>query len=728
MLCLPIMAGERSEQQMLEAAARVLFKQPLARSVSEQGPEMTLHIVQRRSAVTIVGSDSGGFALVSNDVSQRPVLGYSHEGVFASEGDMPCGLKWYLDALDESLSKQPSSRAAILPNADVKPFVEPLIETDWWQVSPYNDWLPSYTNEDGMTKHFYTGCAMTAAAQLMYYYKYPQKPHGQIAYSFAPFEDGHPVQISCNLDTIFFNWNRIAARYNDHRSGDEQENIEVARLFYAIGNAWHAQYKPSGTVNGINYFYPFYSNFDYAHDCIERLYDNYNGQLWMDILFEELSCGHPVIYRGEPSAPDNDVAGHVFIVDGYDVNGLIHVNWGWGRVRGFDGYFSIDALVPNGYNHDFTAAQAMFAYIRPEGMPLSMKEIVVSTPGTLGHMLSCRPHDTRLKISGQLNVDDLQTLKQLGQHIRGSDGLICAELTHLDLSEAILPDDALPERAFESCTALLDVVLPASLKTIGNQAFIGCYNLTHISMPSGLLSVGDFAFLNCSNLTDIVIPRDVETIGRAAFGNCTSNEAFVVEGGNSHFSTIDGILTNAEGTKLICFPAKREEASIPESIDTIGQFAFRASKYLTKLHIPATIRVIEEYAFMSCISLTQLDIEEGLEEIGAYAFYGCNAMTDVYCLVAKPIRLGNYVFAQADLSTVTLHVPQDCRSAYQSSTGWNQFGTIVEDLPNSVGSITIERISTNSKSYDLMGRPFDARNHRPQGIVIEQNRLIIKKK
>ena len=651
-LCLQATAGERKEQQLLDAAARVLCTNAPSKMLRDCG-RPNLRIVQRREAVTIVASDEGGFALMSNDDRQRPVLGYSREGRFNPD-ELPCSLQWYLQSLDISLKSQlpdgGSTSAVIRPGNGVKPQVDPLIDTDWYQGTPFNDWCPTYVDGKGNLRHYALDCSNTATMQIMYYHHCPDVGCGETAYTYESDVDGQTVSVACRFDTVRFEWDKMAVHYDKRRSSDEAANEVAARVGIAICTASKMHYKREGSLMGYGKHRALMNYFGYSPDIQVIYRNNYDDNLWMHIVFDELSCGRPVYYHG--TTPTGGI-GHAFIIDGYDADGLVHINWGWGNNSYYDGYFDINILMPNDFDEGFSTIQEMMVYIRPEGQPLSMTQLTVSTPGTLASLLGDYPQHTRLKISGQLNADDLETLKQLGQRVIGSNGQIVRELTHLDLSEATVPGDTLAESAFESCSALLDVVLPNSLRAIGERAFLDCRSLVHIGMPSGLRAIGQFAFLNCLELRGIVIPRSVETIGNSAFSACIANDAFTVESGSQHFATIDGMLTNAAMNRLVAFPCKRSGVEIPAQIDSIGSFAFRYCVYLKEVRIPSNVKVVSDYAFMNC-RMNSVSVSEGVERILNGAFYNCDSLTAIH-LPASIDSIGRRLFVECDnLQQVTM--------------------------------------------------------------------------
>jgi hypothetical protein len=70
--------------------------------------------------------------------------------------------------------------------------------------------------------------------------------------------------------------------------------------------------------------------------------------------------------------------------------------------------------------------------------------------------------------------------------------------------------------------SLVDVTLPDSVASIGNNSFAGCLNLTNISLGNGIRTIGDFAFNNCLSLTNVMLPASVLALRDETFANCVS--------------------------------------------------------------------------------------------------------------------------------------------------------------------------------------------------------------
>jgi hypothetical protein len=166
---------------------------------------------------------------------------------------------------------------------------------------------------------------------------------------------------------------------------------------------------------------------------------------------------------------------------------------------------------------------------------------------------------------------------------------------------------------------------------IGDGAFDGCSSLTGITLPAGVTVIGDYAFSGCSSLTGITIPASVTTIGYAAFDGCSSLTAITVDAGNRQYRDINGILFSKDGKTLMCYPAGKTCTSytIPDGVTAIGHGAFDGCSSLTGITLPDGVTAIGDYAFFDCSSLTGITLPDGVTAIGYMAFSGCSSLADI---------------------------------------------------------------------------------------------------
>ncbi|WP_444382283.1 leucine-rich repeat protein [Prevotella sp.] len=202
--------------------------------------------------------------------------------------------------------------------------------------------------------------------------------------------------------------------------------------------------------------------------------------------------------------------------------------------------------------------------------------------------------------------------------------------------------------AFFWCESLTSINIPNSVTTIGNGAFSRCSSLISINIPNSVTTIGNGAFSRCSSLISINIPNSVTTIGRGAFSRCNSltsitipNSVVTIIGnpfyfwyGNLYneskaFIYEDHVLFNKNKTTLIAYIAREKNYTIPNSVTTIGEGAFKGCHFLTSIKIPNSVTTIGEGAFNGCYSLTSINIPNSVTTIGKLAFNGCYSLTSI---------------------------------------------------------------------------------------------------
>ena len=110
------------------------------------------------------------------------------------------------------------------------------------------------------------------------------------------------------------------------------------------------------------------------------------------------------------------------------------------------------------------------------------------------------------------------------------------------------------------------------------------------------------------------------------FYRCSSLTSIEVDENNSNYSSTNGILFNKEKTRLILYPdgKKNTEYTVPSSVTSIGDSAFRECRSLSSIEIPEGVTSIGAYAFCECTSLSSIEIPSSVTSIGSDAFRGAN--------------------------------------------------------------------------------------------------------
>ena len=160
-----------------------------------------------------------------------------------------------------------------------------------------------------------------------------------------------------------------------------------------------------------------------------------------------------------------------------------------------------------------------------------------------------------------------------------------------------------------------DVVIPASINYFGED------------FP--VVSIRKSAFWGYSGLTTITLPESVTSIGDRAFSSCVNLEEIIVSANNPVYSSLDGVLYNKDKTELLKWPDKKLSVTIPESVTSIGDWAFSYCISLTSMTIPESVTSIGVGAFSYCSGLTSMTIPESVTSIGDEAFSYCSGLTSI---------------------------------------------------------------------------------------------------
>ncbi len=239
-------------------------------------------------------------------------------------------------------------------------------------------------------------------------------------------------------------------------------------------------------------------------------------------------------------------------------------------------------------------------------------------------------------------------------------------------------------------------IIPNTVTAIGKNAFEYCFGMTSIDIPNSVVSIGDFAFFKCSDLTSVIIPNSVTFIGKRLFGMCYDLRSISVDSGNPRYDSrnnCNAIIETASNTLIVgC-----QTSTIPNTVASIGEYAFQLVSGLTSIDIPNSVTTIMDNAFDDCYRLTSLTIGNSVRFIGNYAFYRCTRLSDVYCFIDNPstVSMGNSVFrlSSSSYSSRTLYVPHGTADAYQADSRWYPyFGQIVEMEPETglIGDVNLD--------------------------------------
>lgn len=276
-----------------------------------------------------------GYVIVSGDDEMTELVGYAENGFFDAE-NVPPQMQLWLDGYAEYVAAVQSGKAKarkILLSDSPSVVVEPLVTTKWNQDAPFNNFAPEYTDDNNNTQRCATGCAATAMAQIMKFHNWPEQGVGHYSYEHQSFGT-----ISSNFSEHVYDWTNMIDRYNNGEYSNVQADA-VALLMKDCGVSLNMNYGPVSGASIYSYTPAFKNYFRYSSRTVNR--SGCETAEFTKIITDELQEGRPIIYCGT-----GEDGGHAFVVDGYDTNYFLHVNWGWGGYS--DGYFDMNYMDPTG--------------------------------------------------------------------------------------------------------------------------------------------------------------------------------------------------------------------------------------------------------------------------------------------------------------------------------------------------------------------------------------------
>ncbi len=226
-------------------------------------------------------------------------------------------------------------------------------------------------------------------------------------------------------------------------------------------------------------------------------------------------------------------------------------------------------------------------------------------------------------------------------------------------------------QSFFQCKALTGVTMQNGVKTIGEEAFYGCEKLASVSLPLSLTSIGNWAFGYCTSLTGITLPAGVTSIGTVDFFNsggnslfhyCSNLAAINVDGANTAFSSVAGVLYDKAQTKMIrCPEGKTGALALPSTVKETVPLSALNCKKLTGVTLSSKVATIGMDSFAFCVGLTSVTLPASVKKIDARGFSDCTKLKEAHFLGNAP-TLGNDVFYAAASGFTVYYLP--------GKTGW----------------------------------------------------------
>ncbi len=262
-----------------------------------------------------VGKDEQRFVIVSGESRMNEVVGYGRLTT-GNAASLPPQVHALLQQYTETVRQVRAGQqpAATAPK-NLRRYVEPLIDAQWGQSYPYNSKTPRVGG-----KPTYTGCVATAAAQFLYFYKWPLQRPSLYVRSEGDEADTSPTYL----------WDLMKGTREQMNS--TRAAAAVGRLLLDVGKAIRITFGTQASPSNIEYTLDALQNdFGYTTRLLHR--DRMKADEFREAIMQEISDGYPVMVCGGV---------HAFVYDGYDRRGFVHANFGWDGQG--DGYYDINTI------------------------------------------------------------------------------------------------------------------------------------------------------------------------------------------------------------------------------------------------------------------------------------------------------------------------------------------------------------------------------------------------
>ena len=262
-----------------------------------------------------------------------------------------------------------------------------------------------------------------------------------------------------------------------------------------------------------------------------------------------------------------------------------------------------------------------------------------------------------------------------------------SKITSVNIPNSV---DSIGSSAFQNCTNLSNLTLGNSVSFIGNKAFYGCSGLKSVTIPNAVTSIGTQAFYGCNNLTRTHI-SDLAVWCKIDFGNSDANPLHYAH----HLFLNDRELMDLD---------------IPNTVASIGSYAFNSCTSLTSVTLPNNLTNIGNSAFSGCTGLTNVILPKSVTTIGSYAFNGCSGLKYVNCKPTTPPTItGSNVFP----SNIPIIIPSGTMAVYKNANYWRTFNlryTLTKIIPYKTHAIIVSedkeishlvKVKLNNREYSV---------------------------
>lgn len=244
--------------------------------------------------------------------------------------------------------------------------------------------------------------------------------------------------------------------------------------------------------------------------------------------------------------------------------------------------------------------------------------------------------------------------------------------------------------AFYECDSLASISIPSGITDIGSDAFgkctsltgteydnciylgnennpyVVCYkakdtNITATNIHEGCTHIYDGAFNYCNKLIGVSFPNSIVSLGMFAFANCAALKSVVIPEGTTVLSAMS--FDNCSAL---------ESVTLPNTLLYIEPESFLGCKKLTSINIPSSVIYIGFNTFALCQALESFVIPEGITDIYSREFEACTSLQSITIPESVEKIESNAFLRCTALTSIIFQGSQEQWDAIEKENDWNK--------------------------------------------------------
>ena len=241
----------------------------------------------------------------------------------------------------------------------------------------------------------------------------------------------------------------------------------------------------------------------------------------------------------------------------------------------------------------------------------------------------------------------------------------------------------MPDGMFQNVTALTECRIPSSFTSIGASAYSGCSALTKIYIPKSVTEIKNYAFRSTSSLSQV----HIEDIAKWCeiyiwYSNSGTNP---LNTGHHLYMNGEEVIDLVVPSGVTRIRAKSfwgasaiKTIQLPNGITSIEDYSFSGTSSLNTINIPEGVTSIGQMGFDGA-KISVLTLPSTLTTIGNYAFRSNSTMSSMTCLATTPPTIGSMTFYQTN--GCPIYVPATSVETYKAAQNWSSMPSRIQAIP-----------------------------------------------